>query len=156
MKKAWVGSGRLAFWLAWPLLFVYLFFSRRSRILVVVDQDVLVVKGWLSDGHWALPGGGVHLWEKPGLSAVRELREETGIVTTPGSLQFLYTNRAKNEHGLRFRRYVYLLELPKKPQISRQKLELTYAEWIKRQTLYDDPETARNIRAALDAWQQKG
>lgn len=144
--------GRVAFWLSWPLLYIYLYYSKRTRVLVVAGEDVLITKGWLGSGRWNLPGGGLHWREDPAKGATRELREETGIAVLPAQLQFLFSGRAKREHGLRFWLYAYVLLLDKKPKLSRSALELTHMTWINWRTLYNDPRTAQNIKDILAAW----
>jgi ADP-ribose pyrophosphatase YjhB (NUDIX family) len=46
-----------------------------NRILLARLSDIEV-----DAGAWTLPGGGVHFAEHPDAAAVRELREETGLV----------------------------------------------------------------------------
>ncbi|MGH9856805.1 MAG: NUDIX hydrolase, partial [Acidobacteriota bacterium] len=111
------------------------------------------VKGWLGTGRWGLPGGGLHKGEDPAEGAVRELVEETGIGVTATDLQFLFSGRAPKELGLTFNVYAYLLELPKKPNLSKQKLELTHLEWIGWRELVDGPKTSRSIKDIIDVWQ---
>lgn len=156
MKGLWYFSGRAAFWLSWPLLFLFLASSRRTRILVVNGNDVLVVRGWLSSGRWGLPGGGLHRGEDPAEGAVRELKEETGIDVKATKLQKLYSGKTKTGHGLRYIVYAYALELGEKPALARQKFELTHLEWTDWRTLIKSPETVPDVHEVVSAFFQDG
>jgi 8-oxo-dGTP pyrophosphatase MutT (NUDIX family) len=66
---------------------------RSARVLLVDAEDrVLLFRFWIDPnrhelGHcWGTPGGGVEKGEPLLLAAVRELREETGLVVDPASL----------------------------------------------------------------------
>ena len=103
MQKLWQGIGIAVFWLAWPGLFVYLRWSERTRVLVVAGgEQVLLVKGFLSDGRWSLPGGGLHRHEDKLAGALRELREETGLVLKPEQLTPLASTIFR-DRGLQFK-----------------------------------------------------
>lgn len=80
VKKLWLKIGWIGFWLCLPALFVYLRRSNdRPRILVTNKDKVLLVRSWLGDGRWHLPGGGLKHNEDPKAGALRELFEETGL-----------------------------------------------------------------------------
>lgn len=83
----WRWCGRISHKLLLPL--IVLIVGKRPRVRVVLldsSNQVLLVKGWLSDQHWGLPGGGVEHGELPRYAASRELAEETGLVVTPERL----------------------------------------------------------------------
>jgi 8-oxo-dGTP diphosphatase len=57
--------------------------------LVVRDGRVLLTRNSARGPHpgtWTLPGGGIDHGEDPRASVVREVREETGLVCTPGEV----------------------------------------------------------------------
>lgn len=75
---------------------------------VVVDEkgQVLLLKHTYTPG-WHFPGGGVERLETCGLSLIRELEEEAGIIAAPESLELLsvHANHAffPNDHVLVYR-----------------------------------------------------
>lgn len=72
------------------------YFSRRigTNILLVKDQKVLLARrvntGW-ADGKYALPGGHLEENETALQAAVRELKEELGIIISEDRLNFFAT-----------------------------------------------------------------
>lgn len=154
MKKIWFISGKFAYWLSLPLLYVYFRMTKRTRVLVAVGDNVLVVKAWLGSGRWGLPGGGLHIGEKPAAGAVRELAEETGIEVNASKLQYLFSKISENKHGPRYLYHAFLLKLAKPPAISKQELEITHAEWKNWRELAGDPRTDKDVKDILSAFFQ--
>ncbi len=129
MKNIWAFFGRAAFWLTLPLLHVYLKHSKRTRILIMVGKEILVVKGWLNDGTWSLPGGGLHRREDPAKGALRELAEETGIRISPENVTEI--GKAKqNQHGLKFVYFQFSARLESKVPIKPSRWEIIDARWM--------------------------
>lgn len=76
--------GTIAFYLFWPLLWVYVKFRVRANVLLVVEQDgsepeLLLTKNWLGPNSWTVPGGGVDQGETGVEAGLRELGEELGF-----------------------------------------------------------------------------
>ncbi len=151
MQKLWVLSGRIAYWLSWPLLFLYLQRSERTRVLVVCGDEVLVVRGWLGNGRWCLPGGGIHRNELPKDGAVRELMEETGIEANATDLQFIFSRKSTQKHGPGFKMHIYALTLANKPKLLKQKLEITHILWMKKRDLLDSPQVEDDAKDIVTA-----
>lgn len=155
MTSFWHAAGRVTFWLSWPLLYLYLLRTERTRVVVIYQDYVLLVRGWLGDGRWGLPGGGLHHGEDPVEGTLRELKEETGIEVNATDLQKLYSRSTKTNHGLRYFAHVYGLQLKSKPELSKQRFELTHIEWVKTEELLADTRTSPDVREAVAAFCDK-
>lgn len=150
MRQAWKKSGRIAFWISLPLLHIYLRSQRRTRVLVVSEGMVLLTKAWLSNGKWMLPGGGLHFREEPAHGAVREVREETGIILLPSQLQPIGEARFRR-YGLRFRYEQFIVELPKTVELKPQRTEIVEATWVPIESI--NAKTAEtDVLRLLQAW----
>jgi len=130
MKRPLQICGVVCFWLAWPLWFIY--FRRggtRSRVLVVCQQEILLVKGWLSSGSWGLPGGGTLKNEKVISSAIRELYEEVGIEAIEADVRSIDTIK-NTKNGLHYDAEYFMTRLSKKPTLRLRKSEISEAQWV--------------------------
>lgn len=79
MNLIYAGLGRLIYMAALPVMRLFLRRSQRVYVLLQSENEVLVVKNWLSRQSWQLPGGGAHHGEAVESAARRELKEETGL-----------------------------------------------------------------------------
>jgi 8-oxo-dGTP pyrophosphatase MutT (NUDIX family) len=130
MKMIWKHIGSGLFWMLWPLWYVYFkLYPRRSRVLVTFKDEFLVVRSWLGPDKYILPGGGMKRNESLVAAAVRELGEETGIWVPESSLKQLGT-RNYREQGIPTQANCYLLRLPEKPEIKKERLEIMDAIWL--------------------------
>jgi 8-oxo-dGTP pyrophosphatase MutT (NUDIX family) len=152
MKPLWRLCGNVAFWLGWPATWLYLRIGTRTRVLVVADNEVLAVKPWMGSGKWILPGGGVHYREDPLAAALRELREETGVVLEPSQPHLLY-QATYHEYGFRFPYACYVAQLQAKPKLRKQLLEIVDVTWLNLDAV--NPRTCQtDVVAALQAWRR--
>ncbi|MEO8105005.1 MAG: NUDIX hydrolase [Candidatus Saccharibacteria bacterium] len=143
-------SGLFVYWLMWPGLWVYLHFSQRTRLLVVCDQQVLLVKSWLGDGKWSLPGGGRHRGEDSLTGAQRELAEETTLDVPLKDFQFL-ANTTANSNGLRFRYDLFVVDLATTAPVQRQRGEIVAIGWFDYRQL-SSRQLSQEVQEALEAW----
>lgn len=151
MKKLWDKLGILAFWASWPLLWVYLRFSRRTRVVVITEDDkVLLVKGWLGAGDWILPGGGLHKGEDPIAGAVREVAEETGMRLDESGLS-IFKEGTASEHGLVYDYVALHVRIPSESATTRQRLEVADITWMPISELEGVSPTTRDL---LHTWQK--
>lgn len=127
--KYWAACGRIAFWLGWPFLWLYLYNTQRTRVLVRADDRILVIKNWLGDGKWALPGGGLHHHEAPLLGAVRELSEETGLQVTTAQLEVLGEILIAKD-GFRAQYQGFTVTVPAAEELRKQRWEIIDAAWM--------------------------
>lgn len=129
LRRLWLKLGTFAFWVCWPALYVYLHHSRRTRIVVRAGGQLLLVRSWLSDGRWGLPGGGLHRNEPANAGAARELSEETGVTIPPESLVELTTEQLIRR-GLSFTCTYFLADLEQAGEPQKQRLEISDAQWF--------------------------
>lgn len=118
----------LGFWIGWPLFYLYFSRSTRTRILLIHDNRLLIVKNWLSSGHWSLPGGGIKKGEDPGIGAVRELYEETAINISATDLTPIGQGFTK-QNGIGFNFYAYFIKLDKEVIAKRELIEVAEMRW---------------------------
>jgi 8-oxo-dGTP pyrophosphatase MutT (NUDIX family) len=134
MHNLWRRVGRIAYWLSWPAIILYARTTNRTRLLVTCGDSVLLVKSWLGDGRWSLPGGGLHGGEPPLQAALRELKEETSIELAEADLQLLGAFRFHN-HGISFPYTLYAATVPTQLSITAQAYEITDIAWLDHTTL---------------------
>jgi ADP-ribose pyrophosphatase YjhB (NUDIX family) len=118
-----------AFWLTWPLLYVYFASSKRTRVLIEAEGKVLVVQGWLGDRKWSLPGGGLRRGEVPLAGLIREVREEVGLNLKPNQLKPLFSDTYKDK-GIHFSYTCFVVQLPKQLPLHPHKPEIVLAQWL--------------------------
>lgn len=153
MRKLWLKLGNVAFWMAWPALWVYLQIGRRTRLLLICGDEFLALKGWLGPGKWMLPGGGLHRGEDLVTGLLREVLEETGIRLKQQHVTPLFEH-AYREYGLRARYVCFVCVLAIKPKVTPQRGEIVDYRWqlLRRPTL----PLAQDAQEALRLWQNKG
>ncbi len=153
MKSIWARIGIMTFWLTWPGIWLVVRWSRRTRVVIHADGQILLVKGWLSAGKWLLPGGGLHHSEDSKIGAARELSEETGINISSAKLRLFEEGRAR-ETGLLFHVLAYHLELRSIELPRLQGLELTDAKWLPINEALVDPSVTSHTKHLLHSWQR--
>lgn len=71
--------GKLLYILMWPFLWAFIPLTRRVRVAVIYDGQVLLVQNRIGTGRWDFPGGGIKFSESAEDAAIREIREELGL-----------------------------------------------------------------------------
>lgn len=129
MNRLYRAAGRIGYFIIWPVLFVYLRIGVRTRVLILAQQQVLLVRGWLDDGSWGLPGGGLHRHEAPTIGALREVFEETGLHLPAKQLRYLRAEEVR-WRGLKAYCHFFVIELGDQPPLQAQRGEIADAAWI--------------------------
>lgn len=150
MKRTSQIIGRVAFWVGWPILWAYLFRSKRVRLLIVCGEEVLVVKPTVGTGQWSLPGGGLHPKEVPVDGLAREIKEELGIELQQDKLQELGEAKA-HQHGLSFHYYSFVYQTKVKPEITLQTREISEIWWVGLSSV-DSIRSDRLLKDVLNRW----
>lgn len=124
--------GTALFWLLWPAIWIYLYKSHRTRVLLICGDEFLALKGWLSPGDWDLPGGGLRRGETAVEGVIRETQEETGIRLAASQCKPLDTKGElpSRSYGFRFSYQVYVCQLDEKPELRLQRHEISQARWL--------------------------
>jgi 8-oxo-dGTP pyrophosphatase MutT (NUDIX family) len=125
----WRYAGRVAFLCSLPVLWVYLRGTARTRVLLTHKGTVLVVKNWLGNGEWSLPGGGLHGGEPAEIGARRELNEELHLQTSKIMLQSIAVEPHMGK-GFSYLCHYLTAECPTLPAIKRQRSEILEYAWL--------------------------
>jgi ADP-ribose pyrophosphatase YjhB (NUDIX family) len=150
MKKALQFTGKVAFWLSLPLLYLYLHSSRRTRVVVVAEGQILLVKSWYGSGKWMLPGGGLHRGEDVQEGAIREVAEETAIRLLPEQLK-AFGSAVHHGYGLHYGYERFYAELPKLLVVTPQRHEISEAAWFPIEAIdFNSVET--DVIDTVEAW----
>lgn len=145
-------SGLVLGYILWLPIYCIIRFTTRTRVLVVCDGEVLLLKSWLYAGYWGCPGGGIKRGETPIQTILRELGEETGIIAKEKELKSLGLmeqagSRAHAFHG-------FILELDTKPQVKIQTSAIVDSKWFKPADIKNLP-TDNHVQTLLAAWREQ-
>ncbi len=92
MKRLLSIIGRITYFATYPALALYLSKDHRTRLVICHGNHVLLVRSWLSNGKWDLPGGGLHRHEDPLAGVLREVSEELGLSLPADSVESITVN----------------------------------------------------------------
>jgi 8-oxo-dGTP diphosphatase len=122
---------QLAYKLAYRLMRVYWSVRRPATHGALVTLwnagEVLLIQNSYVK-YRSLPGGYVGRYETGAEAAIRELREEIGIIAQPEQLERVY-DEVKDWEGKRDHVEVFKLELERRPEIAIDRREVIAAGW---------------------------
>lgn len=143
--------GTIGFWAAWPLCWIVLHNTHRTRILCIYDGKVLLTLPTLGMNRWSLPGGGIRKGENPAEAACRELHEELGIELSAAALRPLAVEPASEDSGIQYHCHYYSVVLDERP-LLRAALEIADARWQPKESI-DEIVTKQIVKRALALWE---
>lgn len=121
--------GNFVFWLTFVGIWLVLVRSKRTRLAIFHNNELLVVKSWLGNGKWSLPGGGIHKGESATHAVIREVQEEVGINLSNKQI-FHKGNLMYRQDDLRFSYDLFTADVTQKPDIHLNRREIIAAEWV--------------------------
>lgn len=122
--------GKVCYYLLVPFLYVigYFYKTPRTRLLLIHDNKALLVKNWLGEQTWTLPGGGKKYTENEPTALVREVYEELGI--SVDSAAFTYFDKMRVRRLAPYTISIYVLEIRTLPvSLTLDKKEIIAAMW---------------------------
>ncbi|HEY5806129.1 MAG TPA: NUDIX hydrolase [Candidatus Saccharimonadales bacterium] len=144
--------GTVVFFCAWPAFWVYFKVGHgRTRVVLLHDGKVLVMKQWISAGKWGLPGGGLHKGEPAAEGAARELYEETHLRLDPRQLQPV-GGAMYYKYGLSFEYHVFVARVGSN-SVRAQRIEVSELEWVRPGELHTknaSPDTLQALQMVRD------
>lgn len=152
MTSYWQTLGTIIFWVTWPISWLHLHGSKRTRLLIVKGSHIIVTKRWIGDGKWSLPGGGLHKEESSFDCALRELYEETGIHLKTTQLR-RQRDLIYHHIGLSFNYVLFVGKVHKYYDVQHRPIELTQARWIDKSEL-SSRNAQPDVLSALHSWWQ--
>jgi len=129
MRRLLQRIGTAAWWVCLPGLMIALSGGPRTRVIIRSGGKILAVKGWLGNGKWSLPGGGLHRHEEPLAGAIREVREETGLSLDPARLTPLGVQEYRS-YGIHFPCHYFVAALPAQTAPKPEFIEISEAAWL--------------------------
>ncbi len=103
-----------------------------AGVLVLVKNKFIILQRSATDyygGWWGLPAGSVHEGESPVHGAIRELKEETGIVLREEAVMFVKEYYLKRNDALTLRFFLFKTELPEQLQVTLCKEHCAF-QWV--------------------------
>jgi 8-oxo-dGTP pyrophosphatase MutT (NUDIX family) len=129
MGTIWRGLGVISYWCGWPLLWIYLRGSVRTRVIIRYQGQILVVRTWLGNGEYNLPGGGLHAGEHADAGARREINEELHLQNVKLVLKPLGIE-AHTGKGFSYMCHYFVADCTYMPDVKMQFPEIVDYAWV--------------------------
>ena len=94
MKNIYAKLIRVVTFFGFPVSGMLLHNSKRVRVLIQFEDQILLQRTSVGHQKWSVPGGGVEKNENPMAAAIRETWEEVGIILTEDQL-YIQKNHKK-------------------------------------------------------------
>lgn len=127
--KFWIKIGYWLFIIFQPFLRIFLRKRITTRVFIVANNKVLLVKVWLSDGLYGLPGGGIKKGEKPSQAAIREVFEETSVKLENKDLKYQGIYKANNKF-VSYDYHLYTATINNNLLTKNQLIEIVESKWL--------------------------
>ena len=77
-------------WITWPAVYLMVNNTERTRAVIINQKkELLVVRGWINDGKWQLPGGGIKKNETSLDATIREVEEEVNLTLDADKIRLI-------------------------------------------------------------------
>ena len=134
MKKIYSKLARFVTFVTLPIIGLIVHNSRRVRVVVLAEDQILLQRTSVGAQKWSIPGGGVERHETDEQAVVRELAEEVGLKVKTGQIKKIgedYRAGSRHKRWPRFTRVYFVIRLPRRvePKITRP-LEILEAQWF--------------------------
>lgn len=142
LYKIYCVLGKCTYYLLIPFLYLYglVVKTPRPRLLFIHDTNVLLVRNWLGEQTWTLPGGGVRGKENEKEALTREIHEELGITIDSSLLTYFDTMTVQRIAPYQIS--IYILETKAVPQsLVIDKREIIESIWC---PLHELPNNSSN------------
>lgn len=104
--------------------------TKRARVLIYRDNQVLLVRDIFSRDVWSMAGGGLDRNEAAVDAASREILEELGVVISPSELTYLGELERYSAKDQAYTAVLYSHDVKGELNLNIRKWEIVEAKWF--------------------------